>query len=416
MGTRRWIAAAAAAAAIGLTVPALVSADGTETLGPPSIPIATGTGVAVGGVGLEHAQPGVIDVAVPSGATVKQVLLYWEGHSSTANGGDDTVTVNGQDVQGVLIGGPTFFFQTPADGDHYSSTYRADITAYGFVGSGANQLSVGGMDFDQNNNGAGAMVIYDDGTSATVSIVDGNDLAFVWFPAPLNGTVAQTFTFDAEPVDRAAEVSMFFSSVAGPDWAGLRPSTVVVSSGGVVNELVNVLASGDGDEWDTLTVPVTVPAGATSVVLQAFSDDRANTGFLPASFAWNAATLTLTRTPPPPPGGGEGCTPGYWKQRQHFDSWVGYQPSDDFEDVFGVVTGYPAGAQTLLDVLKQGGGGEAALGRHAVAALLNAAGGVDYAYTVAEVIAQVQGAYATGDFGPLKNDFEYQNELGCPLD
>ena len=31
----------------------------------------------------------------------------------------------------------------------------------------------------------------------------------------------------------------------------------------------------------------------------------------------------------------DGCTPGYWKQEQHFDSWVptGYAPGDDFDTV-----------------------------------------------------------------------------------
>ncbi len=35
------------------------------------------------------------------------------------------------------------------------------------------------------------------------------------------------------------------------------------------------------------------------------------------------ATATDSVTVNPPPGG-EGCTPGFWKQRQHFDSWVGF--------------------------------------------------------------------------------------------
>ena len=30
----------------------------------------------------------------------------------------------------------------------------------------------------------------------------------------------------------------------------------------------------------------------------------------------------------------EGCTPGYWKQPQHFDSWVTYSPSTLFSSVF----------------------------------------------------------------------------------
>ena len=47
------------------------------------------------------------------------------------------------------------------------------------------------------------------------------------------------------------------------------------------------------------------------------------------------ATATDSVTVNPPPGG-EGCTPGYWKQTQHFDSWVGFAPSDWFDAVFGV--------------------------------------------------------------------------------
>jgi hypothetical protein len=118
--------------------------------------------------------------------------------------------------------------------------------------------------------------------------------------------------------------------------------------------------------------------------------------------------------PPPPPPGGEGCTPGYWKQRQHFDSWTNppYDPhASYFDDVFGV-----GPHKSLLGALKTGGGGEKALGRHATAALLNAASaGVGYAYTEAEVIAMVQGAYASGDFEGVKNLFEIENEAGCPL-
>lgn len=114
---------------------------------------------------------------------------------------------------------------------------------------------------------------------------------------------------------------------------------------------------------------------------------------------------------PPPPSEGWGCTPGYWKQKQHFDSWVNYAPGDNYFAVFG--TGFDDG---LLGVLKTGGGGEAALGRHSVAALLNAASpDVDYAYTEAEIIQMVQDAFASGDFESVKNLFEYENELGCPL-
>jgi hypothetical protein len=119
--------------------------------------------------------------------------------------------------------------------------------------------------------------------------------------------------------------------------------------------------------------------------------------------------------------GGQGCTPGYWKQKQHFDSWVKYIPEPSPEDpeelymynkVFDVDY-----VKTLLEALKTGGGDEKALGRHATAALLNAANpDVNYFYTVYEIINMVQQAYDTDDFEGVKNLFEAENERGCPLD
>jgi cysteine-rich repeat protein len=113
-------------------------------------------------------------------------------------------------------------------------------------------------------------------------------------------------------------------------------------------------------------------------------------------------------------GGGEGCTPGYWKQPQHFDSWTGYSPTDSFNDVFGVEA---SGNPTLLQALRTGGGGANALGRHAVAAILNssAASGVAYLYSTADVINLVQEAYATGEYEDAKDLLAGENEQGCPL-
>ncbi|HXG75706.1 MAG TPA: hypothetical protein VNJ53_03970 [Gaiellaceae bacterium] len=111
--------------------------------------------------------------------------------------------------------------------------------------------------------------------------------------------------------------------------------------------------------------------------------------------------------------GGEGCTPGYWKQTQHFDSWTSpYTPSTQFDDVFDDAFG----EMTLLEVLQQGGGGLNALGRHTVAALLNAAsGGVDYSFTTTQVINMFNAVYPGGDYEDLKDTFEAENESGCPL-
>ena len=76
--------------------------------------------------------------------------------------------------------------------------------------------------------------------------------------------------------------------------------------------------------------------------------------------------------------GDNGCTPGYWKQDQHFDSWpFPYVPTTLLRDVFvtNPVTYVPD--DTFLEALNYGGGpgvegATEILLRAAVAALLNA--------------------------------------------
>jgi hypothetical protein len=118
-----------------------------------------------------------------------------------------------------------------------------------------------------------------------------------------------------------------------------------------------------------------------------------------------------------PPSGGEGCTPGFWKQEQHFAAWLNppYAPSTPFSDVFE--NAFPD--MTLLEVLSQGGGKLKALGRHTVAALLNAAtADVDYDFgTPADVINAFNEVYPGNKraYNRLKREFSYLNEQGCPI-
>ncbi len=117
-----------------------------------------------------------------------------------------------------------------------------------------------------------------------------------------------------------------------------------------------------------------------------------------------------------PPNVGEGCTPGYWKQPQHFDSWPApYTPNTLFSSVFE--DAFPG--MTLVQVADQGGGGLIALGRHTVAALLNGANdGVDYGPSAQDVIDMFNDVYPSGndnDYTNLKDVFEGLNESGCPL-
>ncbi len=123
-------------------------------------------------------------------------------------------------------------------------------------------------------------------------------------------------------------------------------------------------------------------------------------------------------------GGGEGCTPGYWKQRHHFDSWPA---AYDTDDLFGAVfTACGSGdtlqrpesgsicGKTLLQALKLRGGGLNALGRHAVAALLSSAT-VSYDLTTGGVIAAVNGALDSNSYSSTKNMLADYNEQNCPL-
>ncbi len=195
------------------------------------------------------------------------------------------------------------------------------------------------------------------------------------------------------------------------DFSGWGPGIVTVNSltiGDVESDEAGgtIEIYGGGALLATIGIPVTGDNGLAVVPIGVSGAD-----FLKVNLQGSAAIDNIEIMADTPPGGDEGCTPGYWKN--HTDSWVGYTTDQNYEAVFGVDASFD---KTLLGAAQQGGGGEKALGRHAVAALLNAANpGVDYAFTESEVIAMVQQAYASGDFEGIKNTLEAENELGCPL-
>jgi hypothetical protein len=203
-----------------------------------------------------------------------------------------------------------------------------------------------------------------------------------------------------------------------------------------VNYLLN---HRQGDYWDlqlalwvVAGTDYVVPPRTLTVAAQAMIDDANDNGegFFPQpsqimavalcadglSGEVNTSDLQDTFIEVTVPRGGEGCTPGYWKQEHHFDSWrgTGYRPNMRFDRVFGVRSGYPR--QSLVQAARMGGGKEKALRRHAVAALLNASSpNVHYYYSVDEVISMVRRAYRSENFNRFKNRLERANEMGCPL-
>ncbi|MGE0881831.1 MAG: LPXTG cell wall anchor domain-containing protein [Acidimicrobiia bacterium] len=274
--------------------PMVAFADGTETLGPPSITLASGTGVAAGGVGMVDGA-GSLTLTVPADATVKQVILYWEGQytddAAPATLGTDTINVDGNSVTGKLIGGPTLFFDNVT-----SVSYRADITSLDVVKPGANSITMSGLNFSYRSNGAGIFAIYSQpgAPPATIGLRDGNDLAFINFAAPLDTTVPQTFTYNVASVARTATLSLFASSVEDNRH---RPNVVRVRfDNGTVQDIVDPFSSNNGLEWDTAVRTVTVPAGTSSFTAQALSAPD-QTPDLPASFAWIGLGLAIPDAP-----------------------------------------------------------------------------------------------------------------------
>ncbi len=132
-------------------------------------------------------------------------------------------------------------------------------------------------------------------------------------------------------------------------------------------------------------------------------------------------TTTTTTTPT----GDQGCTPGYWKQERHFDSWVGYTTNTTLGSVFTIPVNFSSlSSVTFLAAMDLPGGNEpeemaALLLHHAVAALLNAASpDVNYPLTEAEIISLVNAALTTENpdiMGDLKDDLDDYNNYGCPL-
>jgi hypothetical protein len=196
----------------------------------------------------------------------------------------------------------------------------------------------------------------------------------------------------------ATEYTRYISSeMENLDW---RPALEICFNGSC--ELIRRGVDGTvADAWISALYPDT----------NGGSDYKLLSGLVGGKEKQSLLRFDIELTPPPPEG--EGCTPGFWRQEQHFDSWIGYNPGDSYDGTFAVDGSF----LTLLDAVWAQGGDENALARHAVAALLNAASpDVDYFYSETQIIQMVQDAYSSGDFETIKDLFEYENELGCPLD
>ncbi|WP_372808700.1 hypothetical protein [Pontiella sp.] len=326
-----------------------VQADGTEQLGLPSIPIASGSQILVEGTGLKFTPTGFISIEIPSDVAIAQVLLYWTGRSrvDTDSGDTDIIMVNDQSVVGPRIGGPTL---PPFP----SNTYRADITELSssqnwILAGQINELKVSGLDFTYQSDGAAVVVILDDGSMTDIQIMDGNDFAY------------QPHGYQTEPVEfsvtpsansRIGYLSLIVTDVAYP-----RPAAVDVTVAGVTTRLEDIFQDNEGAYLDVIKLEVPLPAGASNVTVQVWSIVGA---YQPASLAWTFVAWEL-----PIPKEFDGCTYtiGYWKN--HPKDW----PTDELS----LFTGDQA--MDILWTAPKGGNAYIILAHQYIGAELNVANG-----------------------------------------
>ena len=357
----------------------------------------------IGGVGFSAIRDGILSVLV--NGPVQAAYLYWNGDGSGP--GPQELDFDGTLLAGLQIG-------SEPSGPSVALGYRANVTAvvqaaFGSEGPGVLSFHVfdpSPVDNLDRMHGAGLFVVYTDPNDPAeyrLITYDGVDFAWAGYVGDNAVTQPVTFTFDALDADRAAELMVFVGECSAD-----RPDRIDVSGN---PSIVDMLNSSDGPEFDADLSAINVAAGSNSVTVEVISP--AGNSFSD-SLIWQLGAL---RIPLDEDVGGEGCTPGYWKQPHHFDSWAApYTPNMLFSDVFE--NAYPG--KTLLQVLKLKGNatGLEALGRHTVAALLNSASaGVDYDLNTTDVVNMFNDAFpgTKSQYNTLKSIFEDFNQQNCPL-
>ena len=221
----------------------------------------------------------------------------------------------------------------------------------------------------------------------------------------------------------------FDFDATGPAGIDTDPDITIPAGGGTVCTIIytSALTRTNAGLSEGITITETTNANLASIAVIRYLDPVVayTAPELVDSDAGSTATIRInndmarrvTFTNTTPQLGGQGCTPGFWKNnadKHDASQWGAIDPNATFTSVFGA-NDLPAGT-TLLEALNLGGGGVNALARHAVAAYLNSqAGAPNYAFTTAQVIAKVQAAMASNNYNAAKDELATENERGCPL-
>jgi hypothetical protein len=269
-----------------------------------------------------------------------------------------------------------------------SNAYSLFDPEAGFVAVGALTGPLGTYDFHTDAVGGGLAVLT-------------ADRSIVFATTPPSPATSQLY-YEYFPVDA--------STWPGATSAQVTVSEVNIPAGRVVDS-IRVVKNGVFQPTLFLTNSVTVQTTYNDVIITKFYHSQ-------------------VEGPPPPPVG-KGCTPGYWKQSQHFDSWVptGLKTTDLVGKLFSnaylyKLDGKQMSKYTLVEALSfQGGSGTVGsaqiLLRAAVAAELNARNQtIGYPMSAGAIVTAVQNALASVNRGTmilLASQLDDLNNLGCVL-
>ncbi len=365
------------------------SACGAEqvTIIPASPAISTTPAPASGIVGVIISDSASVSGGVSPSGTVTFALF-----------GPGDTTCAGPNLVASLSG----FANVPLSGGSASSAGYATTQ----VGTFRWQASYSG---DSNNNPAVS------GCNAEQVTIQPATPAISTFPSPTQGTVGVV-------IHDNASVTGGFSPTGTVSFALFAPGDTTCAGANLVAGLsgfANVpLSSGNASSAGYTTTQV----GSYRWVA-AYSGDANNN---PVVSGCNAEQVTITK-----PLGTQGCTPGFWKNPNHFALWTGYTPNELVSAVFNVPAVFPdgsngtslAGSSLAAALAFQGGstlnGASQILLRAAVAALLNASNpNVAYSMTTSQIITAVNAALNSGDRTQITNlatQLDNANNGGCPL-
>ena len=321
-----------------------------ETLSPfvPELPSGYASGMLIEGTGLLN-QPGIINLSIPDDYQIEKVFLYWEGRTKVENGGDNTIRVEGIEVEGDLIG----------QAISYVYSYRADITDLNLNFS--NPITISDLEFegeDHREDGAAIVVIYSHLTASYIEIRDGADFTYL---CSGDESVPQTFTFP--PMDFTRDAELWF--IVGDAEAESRPDEIWVTVNDYTTFYKNLLNGTSGPQLDVVKIELQIPADESEVTVQVISglegvcDDNKETN--PESLIWMFGGLTIKSKV-------SECTytQGFWKN--HELRW----PVSEIDLGNRTYT-----QKELLSILKEPvrGNGLVLLARQLIAAKLNIANG-----------------------------------------